>query len=261
MKVVVLFSGGLGSWAAARRLADQDRDLVLLFTDTRTEDEDLYRWLIQAAGNIGAPLHVLADGRDVWQVFTDENFIGNTRVDICSRILKRDLARKWIEANFDPSDTEVALGIDFTEIHRYERAAPRWEPYRLIAPLCESPYPDRAEVESWAKTAGLRIPRLYEWSAHNNCGGFCVKAGHGQFAALLANMPERYAEHEAQEEAFRERTGKDVAIMRDRRGGVTKPLTMREFRERSQASPELFDLSDFGGCGCMVDDEKDEPPI
>lgn len=256
MSVVVLYSGGLGSWAAAKVLKEQGYDLTLLFTDTRTEDEDLYRWLVQSAGVIEAPLITLADGRDVWQLFNDENFIGNTRVDICSRILKRDLARKWINANCDPVDTAVAMGIDYTEIHRYARAAPRWLPYQLVAPLCDPPYVDRQEVRQWVKDAGLTLPRLYEWSPHNNCGGFCVKGGHGQFAALLRNMPERYAYHEAQEEAFRLRTGKDVAILKDRKGGPGIPLTLRRLRERIETGQtDMLPLDEFGGCGCMVDGE------
>lgn len=245
----------MGSWATAKVLKEQDHNLTLLFTDTRTEDEDLYRWLVQSAGVIGAPLVTLADGRDVWEVFNDEGFIGNTRVDICSRVLKRQLARNWIEANFSPADTAVAMGIDFTEIHRFDRARPRWLPYTLIAPLCDPPYPDREEVQLWVKEAGLTLPRLYAWSAHNNCGGFCVKGGHGQFAALLKNMPDRYAYHETQEQAFRERTGKDVAILRNRRGGQTLPLTLRDLRVRIETNDTAtLPLDEFGGCGCMVDD-------
>lgn len=256
MQTIVLFSGGLGSWAAAKRLADRGvEDLVLLFTDTRTEDEDLYRWLVQSAANVGAPLVCLADGRDVWQVFNDTNFIGNSRVDICSRVLKRELARKWIN-KLDPAVTEVALGIDWSEIHRYERAKPRWEPYNLIAPMCDEPWLTKDDVQQWAKDEGLRIPRLYEWSAHNNCGGFCVKAGQGQFAKLLENMPERYAYHEQKERDFRERTGKDVAIMKDRTGGTTKPLTMEALRIRVETK-QAFEADEIGGCGCMVDGDDE----
>lgn len=252
--VVVLFSGGVGSWAAARRLADQGRELTLLFTDTRTEDEDLYRWLIAAAADIGAPLVNIADGRDLWQVFNDEKFIGNTRIDVCSKVLKRNLSRRWINENCDPLTTEIALGIDWTEQHRYDRALPRWEPYALIAPLCDPPYLDREQVFQMARDRGLKIPRLYEWSPHNNCGGFCVKGGHGQFAALLENMPERFAYHEEQEQRFRDKHQKDVAILRDRRGGTTRPLTLKSFRERVEEKATDLDLQDFGGCGCMVDE-------
>ncbi len=40
MKHVVMFSGGAGSWATARRVIDRGLDPVLLFADTRMEDED-----------------------------------------------------------------------------------------------------------------------------------------------------------------------------------------------------------------------------
>ena len=85
------------------------------------EDEDVYRFLPEAADNVGGQLVTIADGRDVWEVFFDEKMIGNTRVDICSRILKRDLARKWIENKYEPGEVIVYMGIDWTEIHRYER--------------------------------------------------------------------------------------------------------------------------------------------
>ncbi|MFC0213886.1 hypothetical protein ACFFK0_15755 [Paenibacillus chartarius] len=53
---VVMYSGGIGSWAVAKRVVQQfgsDR-LALLFADTRMEDEDLYRFLEESAQEIGA---------------------------------------------------------------------------------------------------------------------------------------------------------------------------------------------------------------
>ncbi len=110
--IIVLYSGGVGSWAAAKRLVDQGADLLLLFTDTMTEDADTYRFLRESAANIDAELVEIADGRDIWEVFHDSRFLGNTRADPCSRILKRDLARKWIDKHH-PQAT-VAIGIDWT---------------------------------------------------------------------------------------------------------------------------------------------------
>src|ERR1700743_2722315 len=107
MKHVVMFSGGLGSWAAAKRVAAQHgtADMVLLFTDVRMEDKDLYRFLGEAAANVGVPVTVLMEGRNPWHVFFDERFLGNSRVDPCSKILKRQTADNWLIANCDPADT------------------------------------------------------------------------------------------------------------------------------------------------------------
>lgn len=255
MRHVVSFSGGVGSWATARRVADRPGvdDLVLLFADTLIEDEDLYRFVDEAARDVGAELIRIAEGRDPWQVFNDERYLGNSRIDPCSKVLKRQLIRKWLEANRDPAETVVYLGIDWSEVHRFERAQPRWAPWAIEAPLTEPPLVDKTELLDDLRARGIEPPRLYGMGfAHNNCGGFCVKAGQGQFALLLETMPERYAYHEAQEEQLRARLGADVAIMTDRRGGTRKPLTMRALRERLEAG-QGCDRLDVGGCGCAVD--------
>ena len=253
---VVLFSGGVGSWAAAKRVAAEHgtENLYLLFTDTKSEDEDLYRFLPEAAENVGGQLIWIADGRDVWETFFDRQFIGNTRVDVCSKALKRDMSRKWFKDNCDPANTVVYLGIDWSELHRYEKARPRWEPFELKAPLCEPPYLTKDQIFDWLASEGIKRPRLYDMGMpHNNCGGFCVKAGHAQFVRLLQVMPERYKYHEEKEEEVRLTTGKDVAILKDRRGGTTKPLTLKVLRERVENGEyKSKRLDDWGGCGCFA---------
>ena len=251
---IPMFSGGVTSWAAARRIADQYGidDLDLLFADTLIEDEDTYRFLPEAAANIGVPVTRVADGRDVWEVFHDERFLGNSQIDPCSKILKRKLLRRWVEEHCDPADTVIVLGLDWTEGERIQTSRERWAPWTVRFPLAERPYHAKHYWLDQLREAGIEPPRLYRMGfAHANCGGFCVKAGQGHFALLLETMPERYAYHEAKEQEIRDYLHADVAIMKDRSGGETRPLTMREFRERREAG-QPCDLFDIGGCGCVA---------
>ena len=107
---------------------------------------------------------------------------------------------------------------------------------------------------AWLKREGIEVPRLYKLGHnHNNCGGFCVKAGHAQFIHLLKTMPERFAYHERKEQSMRDELG-DVSILRDRSGGEAKPLTLRELRERYETKKGgQLDLLDWGGCGCALE--------
>lgn len=249
----MLFSGGAASWAAARRVAERHGtdDLTLLFTDTMTEDEDLYRFLDQAAADVGGTLVRLSDGRNIWQVFKDERFLGNTRVDPCSRVLKREQSRSWLTANCDPATTTVYLGFDWTEVHRLDRARKAWQPWHVEAPMTEPPYRMRAELLADMEARGIRAPRLYGLGfEHNNCGGGCVKAGQSHFAQLLAVFPARFDEWERNEEDVRQHLGADVAILRDRTDDDSKPLTLRAFRERIEAG-QAIPLWDIGGCACF----------
>lgn len=262
MKHVVMFSGGVGSWATAKRVAERHGtdQLTLLFADTLMEDPDLYRFLDEAAANVGGSLVRISDGRTPWEIYFHKHMIGNSRIDPCSEILKRKLCRRWLRENCDHTDTTVYIGIDWTELHRFERAGPHWQPWTVAAPMCEEPYMDKEQVFEWLNSQGIRRPRLYDMGfAHNNCGGFCCKAGHSHFAHLLKMLPDVYAYHEQREQEFREHFDRDVAVLRDRSGGHTRPLTLRALRERIETAPHQPDLwdGDWGGCNCFgpPDDE------
>lgn len=254
MKRVVMFSGGVGSWAAARRVADRHGtdDMVLLFADTMIEDEDLYRFLDDASRDIGVPITRIADGRTPQQVMRDKRIIGNARVDPCSLILKRELMRKWRADNCDPEQTITYLGVDWTESHRLGRYRRYAHPWIAEAPMCDAPFLSKAKIIESLRFRGIAPPRLYAAGfVHNNCGGACIKAGQAQWALLLKTYPDRYREWELWEEEMREMLG-DYAILRDRRGGATKPLPLRVFRERIEYQADMFDKNEWGGCGCAL---------
>lgn len=260
---IVSYSGGVSSWAAARIVRDEhpDAPMVLLFADTLIEDEETYQFLEAGAKNLGLPITRIADGRTPWQVFRDKRFLGNSRTDPCSRILKRDLMAKWRNDNFTTDNCVQIVGLDATEEHRFWKHARAMEPWKVAAPLIAHGY-FKADCEKLARNHGLPRQRLYRMGmAHANCGGGCVKMGQSGWAILLEQMPERYAEWERNEEEMRQFLGKDVAIMRDRRRkqGFDRPMTLREFRERRQQGRlPLPKEPEFGGCGCALATDPSE---
>jgi hypothetical protein len=109
-----------------------------------------------------------------------------------------------------------------------------------------------------AEAAGIKEQRLYKQGfPHANCGGFCIKAGHAHFLHLLEVNPERYAFHEGKEQELRAYLNKDVSILKDRRGGVTRTLTLKQLRERAAAKDCELDRDDWGGCGCALPETQD----
>lgn len=220
-------------------------------------------------GAHGGQLVVVNEGRDIWDVFFDEHMIGNSRVAPCSKQLKQEPCRRWVEAHFDPEDVTIHVGIDWTETHRIAGNQQGWAPYTVEAPLAEPPYIDKPDVLDWLRSEGIEPPRLYGMGfEHANCGGFCVRMGHAQADHLLKIMPNRYAYHERREQEFRDHFGWDVSVLRDRteaakasNEGKAAPLTLREFRERSEAQPQLFGETfpdDTQGCAtCFLFKEDD----
>jgi 3'-phosphoadenosine 5'-phosphosulfate sulfotransferase (PAPS reductase)/FAD synthetase len=259
MKHIVFFSGGLGSFFTAKRVIERHgkENTILLFTDTKTEDKDLYRFLNDAEQYFGVPITYISDGRDIWQVFEDVNFIGNSRVAPCTQILKQRLSKKWIKENFKPDECVLYLGIDWTEEHRTVAPRKNWHPYRVEFPLCEEPLIDKEDMKRELKEIGIELPFLYRLGfSHNNCAGMCVKGGQGHWIQLLEKLPERFAYAERKEKELREKIGKDVAILSVTEKGVKRPMTLEELRKKYKQEPKQLDLFDIGGCGCFVDDDE-----
>lgn len=221
---------------------DRRKTMLAMVRDLTTATDDRLVWL--------------RDGRTPVEVFFDVGFLGNTRADPCSRVLKRDLFWSWMADTYEVGEAVTYIGLDWTEQHRFDGFRRTADPWDVEAPMTDPPLMMKDQMIQWARDIGIEPPRLYAMGfGHNNCSGGCVKGGHGQWALLLRQRPEYYRYWEEAEQRFRDETGHDVAILRDRRGGDTKPFTLAELRDRVSCGAQI-DMMDQGGCGCFVDVEE-----
>ena len=263
--IVVMYSGGLSSYEAARRMIEKHgRERVhLWFADTHTEDEDLYRFNKDVEKHLGVKIRVISQGVDIWGMFRKQKFLGNNRADTCSKFIKRVPLRKaLIEEYPDPESVIVVIGMDnIDDCNRIKRASTHWKPYTVEYPLTEGEPPFKQRIAERLRREGIEPPRLYDLGfKHNNCGGFCIKAGLGHFAFLLETLPEVYAHHEQQEKEFREWIGKDVTILKRRKKGDWKKhekLTLEELRLAIEGGEQF--KRNWSSCMCMLPPEGKEP--
>ncbi|MGR3939407.1 hypothetical protein [Streptomyces sp. BRA346] len=242
---VVQFSGGIGSFAAAVRVAERHGtdQLVLLIADTGIEDPDLWRFADDTSRLLGVPLTKVSDGRTPWEVFRDKRFLGNDRITPCTVWLKQKPCRVWMGENAPPGDSLIYIGIENTprDRARIPAIARNWKPWTTRFPLCNRWEPERTKTQllDEARALGIEPPRLYTLGfAHNNCGGTCVRAGQKQWKHTLDVLPDRYAYAEAQENSLRELLG-DVSILRERRKRTGYPLPLAELRRRHHATATI----------------------
>jgi hypothetical protein len=254
MKHIVSFSGGMGSFAEAKACVDKfgSDKVILLFADTNIEDEDLYRFKDETVAFLGCELVELNNGETPFDVFKRVKMMGNTRIDPCSDHLKRKPLNAWFTSNFSPEQAQMHLGIDYTEGHRLANVRQRMAPYVYRSTLVED---ERIISKSYSAQFGIAPPRLYAWKmGHNNCGGFCIKAGLGHYKALYAAAPERYAQFEAQEQDVYDSIGKQHPFLRKVVNGTLRYITLAEYRtEFLEVGAVTADEStEFGGCGCAI---------
>lgn len=248
---LIAFSGGLSSFEVARLVVEQcGKDQVeCVFTDTLTEDEDLYRFVEETIAYLGCKFTYLCYGKDIWGVFKEQRFHGNSRIDTCSKFLKREMFRKHLRG-YDHRETLIYYGIQEHEAHRLDSIRERWSPFMCFAPLVMLGT-TKEHILHTLDHIGIEPPRLYEMGfEHNNCGGFCVKSGQRQMAHLLKVMPARYAEHEVKQEELFKVIGKHGFITRTT-SGEKEYLTLKEFREwlEGGGNPQLFP---DGSCACFT---------
>lgn len=269
MKHVVQFSTGAGSAEVAYRVvAEQgEENTVLLTADTLVEDGDNWRFAAEVVNHLGCEWIKLVDGRTPMEVGRDHKAVPSNRWAICSRVLKRELLRRYINENFTPDDSVHYLGFDWTEPDRHDKSIEHWAPYRIESPLIAPPYVSKPDLlNHFREVRGIEPPHLYKQGfKHANCAGACVRGGQAQWELLLRVNRTLYLEWEGEEEKTRSVLGKDVSILRDRSDAVVSgaiksgrvgaesnsvPLTLGEFRSRLDAQPSLFDIEDHGACGC-----------
>ena len=255
VKHIVSFSGGLGSFSTAADVIGRygTEDTVLVFCDTMIEHPDLYRFLYEAADKLGAQLVYLADGRDPWQVFHDRKYQGNTRLAHCTTELKGKVFKNWLLSNYKPEECVLYLGFSVGEEHRLKTAENNWYPYRVKSPLTEPPYTSKSEVLNLLDELDIKMPELYtKGFLHNNCGGFCVKAGTKQFKKLLKEYPHVYIHHEAKQEKLKSELKTFRPFLRMFKDKKTYYVTLKEFREYVESGGEV-DPFEAPGCGCFTD--------
>ncbi len=206
----------------------------------------------------------LAEGRTPWEVFRDERFLGNSRVDPCSKILKRQLLDSYFETHHPRPTTMRVVGLGWWERKRFEGDGKKKVGMRkrmaengwvCVAPLIDHrPVIDRHDLKAWAEREGLELSSAYDDGfEHDNCGGECVKAGQSHWLNMLKNRPDTFRNSESEENSLRELLG-DVSMMVETRAGVKTPLPLTMFRERVERGEETCL---FGGapCGCFTGDD------
>ncbi len=253
-KVTISFSGGVGSAASAILASENGLNFQCVFADTLIEDEDLHRFNADIERIVGKKIVRLSCEMNPWEVFRKVKYIGNTRTAHCSQRLKTDVVRKWMSENSPDSTLILGMGID--EIDRIKRAAKMWAPIEVDSLLKRfglHSYKDRTDI---IEKYGVKLPRLYEMGfPHNNCGGFCVRAGQTQFATLLKHFPERYQWHVEQEEIAYNEIGQTAKpFLRKTINGKLRYMRLSEFRDLIQNNEIEVNDYEFGGCACFVDE-------
>lgn len=262
---VVSFSTGLSSALMTERVIQRygKKAVKIVFMDTLQEDSDNYRF----AGELkkrwkGVEFITITEGRNPYEVFSQENIIPNSLIAPCTFRLKIQPFTKWLKEQLKHGEVTVHIGYSVEELHRCEATKKNYEKLgaQVDFPLLWQPIDYRPFSEVCRNDLKIEPPIMYQQGySHANCGGLCVKQGQGDWIRTLVTRPEAYAMAESWETQMREReTNRGYAILKEVKNGTTSPLTLRELRERYQSkNAGQFDFTEVNCIHCGAGDIVD----
>lgn len=247
MNHIVGFSGGIASSVTASLVLREHPDAILLFHDTKTEPVDNDRFRFEVSNYLGTPITEDSDGRDIWQVFDDEGFLGSGLKTPCSRILKQERSLNYLLGHMPAT---LYIGFTGNEWRRAQRIIARYAKYEIEVkfPLIEEKL-GKVECFHQVKNCwGIQPPQMYEWAEHANCIP-CVKGKKAYWGLIY--MFERVAWEKASmyEEKFGHTIFTEAGSLREELANclrLAQKYLQRREGERRQGS--LFTLP----CECSL---------
>lgn len=162
------------------------------------QHEDSLRFLDDTEKLLGRKIDKIQSEEydSVDDVILTARYINGTMGAACTRLLKRDVRRKWeIE---HPGRHTYVWGYDVSEKHRAARTVMAMPEYNHEFPLIENGL-TKAECHGMACNLDLKRPIMYDMGyPNNNCIG-CVKGGMGYWNKIRRDFPDvfkRRAEEE-----------------------------------------------------------------
>jgi 3'-phosphoadenosine 5'-phosphosulfate sulfotransferase (PAPS reductase)/FAD synthetase len=188
-RIVCRFSCGAAS-AVATKLAlakYADREVVIHYSDTRSEHPDNERFIRECEGWFGKPVERLASEyyRDIWDVWEQNRIIavGSSGFAPCTEELKRLPA----EMRQKLGDLLI-FGYTAEERNRFARIVKRHPGQLFEAPLIDGGL-TKDDCFAILHRAGIGLPEMYRLGfRNNNCIG-CPKGGMGYWNHIRKHFP------------------------------------------------------------------------
>ena len=231
--------------------------MLARFADTQYESEDTYRFIDHVVALSGVEFETLSQGKDIWDVFMERKMMRHPRRGcLASYHLKRIPLIDHALSYAEPVTVMIGFGPD--ECDRVERLLAGNDHYEITYdfPLRWSPKWWHCDVKSELKKRGVTTwPKAYEEGmGHNNCGRRCVQGGVNYYSLLWLDRPDSFREEEVKESQFltmlREEGRPEYTILRDRRGGTLKNMSLRQLRQELENGTRFPNERQRIKCGC-----------
>lgn len=224
--VIAWWSGGIASavtcWLCIQWFVVENVRVV--FIDTKNEDEDTYRFLIDCEKWYGCKIEIICstEYENIEDIWYDSLSLGLAKGAKCSEVLKIKVRQQFIKRNLFSYN---AFGYDITEIARAVDMNKSNAHLRPIYPLLMNAL-DKKDCIRIIKAANslflsIEVPRSYKRGLrNNNClQTGCIKGGIGYWQWMQINEPVKFDKMAIREHRITDMKGEPVTICKDQSEG------------------------------------------
>ncbi|MCK5606035.1 phosphoadenosine phosphosulfate reductase family protein [Candidatus Pacearchaeota archaeon] len=269
--VVCWFSGGITSAVACKLAMDLfgKENCIVLFIDTRNEDDDTYRFMKDCEEWYGKSIQSISSDKHksiqhVWRRYKGMNFAHGA---ICSSELKREVRIKWQKEN---EYSFQVFGFDIDETKRAKSFTMNYSNTNPLYPLLLMGYSKKMCIDI-VRDVGIEIPTAYKLGLNNNncLQTGCVQGGIGYWQLIQRILPDRFERMAAEEHYLTELKGSPVTMLKNQSKAAKDSGNQLVFLKPHPSYPHIKDISMMKGrepkpltdCNgfCGVDDLERNP--
>ena len=232
---VLGLSGGRDSAALAVHMRQNhpERDIDYFFTDTGKELPEVYAFLVKLEGFLGKTILRLNPDRDFdFWLKQYNNFLPSAQTRWCTRQLKLRPFEQWVGPELEKGTrvfSYVAIRAD--EEYR-EGYASKHEGLVVRLPFKAAGI-DKAGVLEILDSAGLGLPKYYEWRTRSGCT-FCFFQQKIEWVRLMERHPKFFEEAKAYEKNAVDHGSPFTWSQGESLDALSKPERVAQIKENHQ---------------------------
>jgi hypothetical protein len=189
-RVISWFSCGAASAVATKLAINESKHPVeVVYCHVKEEHPDNMRFMKDCEKWFGQPITVLENEKyngSIYEVFTKGKYIVGVAGAPCTRLLKKEVRKKFEQVN----DIQV-FGYTVEEQDRVDRFIDANNDVNLWSILVEKNL-KKSDCLAMIERAGIELPVMYKLGyQNNNCIG-CVKGGLGYWNKIRNDFPEAF---------------------------------------------------------------------
>lgn len=248
--IICWWSGGVTSAVACKLAIDLygKENCRVIFIDTRNEDEDTYRFLIDCELWYSLNIETITSDKheNIQAVWIRYKALNNATGAVCSSELKRGVREKWEKGN---EWKHQVFGFDLDEAKRAKGMALNHSHTNPIFPLMMYGLSKKDCIKIITE-AGIEIPRVYGYGyLNNNCFKTgCVQGGIGYWQKIKREYPDKFNTMAEMEHRITDLKGKPVTMLKDQSNEAKSGNNWQVFLVKHPAYPHLKCIDDMREC-------------